>query len=135
MNSKSRSNSKSPTITKLSWNNYFGFIEQLCKQLETVIDKFDFVYGIPRGGCIPAVLISHRLNEPMIETEKLKTTKKVLVIDDIVDTAKTISQIKKKYKNNISLIAAIYKHKLCEYMPDFYIVTNNCWIQFPYEKD
>ena len=56
------------------------------KDLNMNLLKFQ-VYGIPRGGLIVAVLVSHKLGIPLITSLRDMYGKKFLVVDDIVDTA------------------------------------------------
>lgn len=62
------------------------------------------IYGIPRGGLIPAVCLAHKTNLPLI-TDPKKITEQTLIVDDIVDSGKTITSLYKKYK--IKLVAAL----------------------------
>ena len=74
-------------------------IDKIGEQLEGS-EIPQFVTGVPRGGLIPAVLISHKFSIPFIGLEAAKTLpgdlkKKILVIDDIADSGNTLAQIQR----------------------------------------
>ena len=53
-----------PNKIYYTWENIAIAIDTLCVGLE--IKEFVGVYGIPRGGCIVATILSHRLDIPYI---------------------------------------------------------------------
>lgn len=65
--------------------------------------------------------------------------KKVLIVDDIVDSGKTLKEIlsllKSKYPNTEFEIASIYYKKRAVIKPDYYVREANCWIEFFWEND
>jgi hypoxanthine phosphoribosyltransferase len=134
MNSKSRTLSKGKEKLYLDWNTYIARIYELVNQIKKSKIKFNYVYGIPRGGCIPATIISHSLNKRMIvglqELYKVLPSR-VLIVDDVVDSGKTFNYfVDNKYKT-----AALYSQINSKILPDFYVAVNTCWVVFPYEKD
>lgn len=69
----------------------------------------------------------------------LEKYKKVLIVDDIVDSGKTLKEIidllQNKYPNTEFKIASIfYKHTAC-IKPDYYVKEANKWIDFFWEAD
>ena len=88
---------------------------------------YDYVYAVPRGGYIPAVIVSHELNIPITST--LDVEGKVIVIDDVCDSGNTL-QLYKDYD-----VAAVYMNeKNCKYPPKFYGRLVDEWVEFPYEQ-
>lgn len=91
----------------------------------------DFIVGISRGGAIPAVVLSHRLNIPCIminwntrETYKqnddlhnveqlLQEGKQILLVDDIVDSGETFRQIINKWNAQSNFKFKREKVQLC----------------------
>src|SRR5689334_22448603 len=51
-----------------------------------------FVYGIPRGGLMPAGIVATALNVPMICDPPTRNTHEVLVVDDLVDSGQTLKR-------------------------------------------
>jgi len=91
--------------------------------------KFTGVYGIPRGGLILAVSLSHRLNIPLILDED-DIKKDTLIVDDIVDGGSTLARFKKK--NHITL--SLYVGENAQLKPDlFQYVRKANWVEFPWE--
>jgi len=86
----------------------------------------DNVYGIPRGGLVVAVYVSHLLDKPLV----LAPTRSTLIIDDIADSGKTLLGYQMQgYKT-----ATIYYHKKSLTKPDIYIYdTKGEFIKFPWE--
>ena len=70
---------------------------------------------------------------------ELQNAKKVLLLDDIVDSGQTIKEVLTHLKNCFPdvefKIAAIYYKKAAVIQPDFYIHEANDWIEFFWEKD
>ena len=98
-------------------------------------DKYDHICGIPRGGSIIAVYISHYCDIPFIEYEELNyinDDKNVLITDDLTDTGKTLKQFQ---DDNIDTAVIYYKPRSIV-KPTYFVeqMDNDIWIVFPYEK-
>ncbi|MCC7574519.1 hypothetical protein KO361_02915 [Candidatus Woesearchaeota archaeon] len=96
--------------------------------------KYDFIFGIPRGGLIIATLLSYKLNVPLVLDEsKLPSLSNVLVVDDIADTGNTLS----KYESlGFDSFTIFYKDKSIV-KPAFFgeVKLDETWIVFPWEVD
>jgi len=95
-----------------------------------------FVTGIPRGGLIPAILISHKFGIPYIGLEAAKALpgglkKDVLVVDDIADSGNTLSQIA---RHNF-ITATLATRHTTTYIPTITgtEINNDNWLVFPWE--
>ena len=83
-----------------------GKVEELVNDLVARIDKtkYKFVFGIPRGGCIPAQMVAQKTGLRLIENISFKLNnidlKEVLFVDDIIDSGKT----KEKYKGDFEAL-------------------------------
>jgi len=138
--SRKRSLSKSKEKILLTWGEYILIVDELYKQIKKSKIKFNYIYGIPRGGMIPAVILSHKLNINCIVEDQISYAKKgkLLIVDDIIDTGNTIQSAIDYFKlfSGIKIIkvASIFKHKKTIFKPDFYVKENSNWIVFPYEK-
>jgi hypoxanthine phosphoribosyltransferase len=119
-----------------TWNWVDTQLNNIGEQLEGS-SKPEFVTGIPRGGLIPAVLLSHRFDIPFIGLEAAKTLpgnlkKKILVIDDISDTGNTLQQI---HRHNF-ITAALAMRRSSTYTP-LYVgeyIKDDHWLVFPWEN-
>lgn len=111
----------------LSWDDTSDLIDILCKKIITEQPNIDSVFGLKRGGLIPAVMVSHRLNLPWSDVMLPNT----LVVDDICDTGVTL-------KNCIGGYTAVlhYKPHTSCYKPDIYatIHEGNEFIYYPWER-
>lgn len=140
-NAKARSNSKTPEKIYLGWVEYLLLICDLRDMIKASGIKFDYIYGPCRGGYIPAVILSHEFNVPVVENEQdfqdiADERLSVLIVDDIIDTGETINDNIDAFGGHITFhTASLYKHKKCKYKPDFYVRENSKWICFPYEKE
>jgi hypoxanthine phosphoribosyltransferase len=111
----------------LSWDDINSLVENLCKKItESKID-ITSITGIERGGLIPAVMISHKLNIPY----SYKITPTTLVVDDICDTGVTL-------KNTVAGYTAVlhYKPHTACFIPTLYsgVHEGDEWIIYPWEK-
>ena len=97
--------------------------------------KFQFITGLPRGGLIPAVLISHKLDitYKSLNLSKAITEGKYLLIDDIADSGETL--IDKKYEGYVKATLHYKKHSLIK--PDYYAreIPNDIWLVYPWENE
>ena len=78
----------------ISWNVVDECVLDIAEHLLRTEIKFDGVYGIPRGGTVLAVMLSHKLDIPFIMDVKEGPYHAVrddyIIIDDIVDTGETL---------------------------------------------
>lgn len=143
---------------RLSWDD----IERLCMTLAKEIKRrkvaFDIIVGIARGGWVPARLLSDMLDNDELHTMRVKfytgigevaakpvilhptqidvTGKKVLLVDDIADTGKSLSIAKRHLEErgagNIFVVTLIKKPH-SEINPDLYVEETDAWVIFPWE--
>ena len=64
----------------IDWVEIDSLIFQLLYRIRTSELKFKNIYGLPRGGLIPAVMLSHRLEIPLVKGDIGPDT---LIVDDI----------------------------------------------------
>ena len=72
----------------LSWDDVNDAVDDLCTKIRFDQVNIDSVHGIARGGLIPAVLISHKLDLPYTDVILPNT----LVVDDICDSGVTLEK-------------------------------------------
>ena len=102
-------------------------------------NKYNYVFGIPTGGIIPAYIISKELKAPMLSIKDFTEgnfTKdaEVLIVDDLIDGGTTLKKFnpEKKYE-----VAVVYRkeHSPKDLTTYFYREMPNEWLSFPHEKD
>jgi len=100
-------------------------------------EPVSFVTGLPRGGLIPAVLISHKYSIKYISIEDAKLLperlrRKTLVVDDICDTGITFAEIDDYEFLTLSLAYRVDS----TYVPDKYceLIEDKRWLVFPWEN-
>ena len=116
----------------LSWEDIEDWVEKLESHIKEKGLHFSGVYGVPRGGLVPATILSYRLGIPLL----LAPTKDCIIIDDIADSGKTLMHFTlNDTQFNKYFIATIYYSKRSLVTPDFYTrEKNDKWIEFPWEK-
>ncbi len=133
----------------------------ICKGIaDTVVrdhHKPDIVIGVARGGLMPAVHVSHCLHVPMVavsysskqgngdnknHSNQLPTLKqrKILIVDDIADSGKTLHELVEYYKNDndVETATCYYKYVNKIHEPTYYgyaIDDDFGWVIFPWEND
>lgn len=138
-------------------NKYYMSYKEYMKALiatEIFLDgyvnrKYDYIYGVPRGGLIPATYLSHKLEIPIIISldnnyiPKRKGPISLLIVEDIIDSGETINKIIKKLDIKINEgiidrydIVSIVTRAKNKDIPiyTYRVQKNNDWIIFPYEK-
>ena len=120
--------------TLYTWNGFDKDVIKLTAKLQTFVDSklIKNIYGIPRGGLVVAVALSHLLNIPLV-LEKRLISRKTLIVDDISDSGKTFEKIIKNKKYFGTL--ALYSTPWTRHIPTYYVRSKkqNNWIVFPWE--
>ena len=109
----------------LSWDDIVVLVEDLCDTIASSGAEITSITGVKRGGLIPAVMISHKLNIPYVD----RINKDTLVVDDICDTGETL-------KRSIAMYTATLHYKpTAKFTPDFYAKeVGTEWIVYPWER-
>ena len=110
-----------------TWQEIGNMIEKLISRIKELNLKYDGVYGIPKGGLPIAVAVANHLNLPML----LNPTENTLVIDDISDTGKTLTNIKSK------VIGCLFSSSWTTVIPDVFVeikISKEDWIIYPWEE-
>jgi hypoxanthine phosphoribosyltransferase len=113
----------------ISWNDIDDAIKIIALKILQSKIKINAIKGLPRGGLIPAVLLSHQLDIPLLKEGEVPT-KNTLIIDDICDSGETL----KPYSSNYT--ATIHYKQSAKVKPNFYVdlAKENVWIQYPWES-
>lgn len=120
----------------VDWGTIDQLITVIARKVLASDANIQGVYGIPRGGLIPAVLLSHKLGVPLVTTVKNNT----LIVDDISDSGETLTNLLKKLGYPISgthqlYTATVFERKSTSFKPDFIgkHIKYQDWIVFPWE--
>ncbi len=141
---------------------YYGY-EEFVKDLKILCNKisydYDAILAIARGGLTMAHLMGEFFNERRVFTlnsigyeesrkrEKvevfnlpdLSNAKKVLIVDDIVDSGDTILEVKASLKRLYpflkSDVATLFFKESAKFKPTFFVNYANEWIDFFWTKD
>ena len=143
-------------VMEITWNDFDFLSDRLIESIEHQGLEFDTILGIGRGGLIAATVASYKLDVKNLQNFGLNTRHtdkvvlyqkpnvfgKVLVIDDINDTGKTFSIVKKylaenyddvqsvKYASLILRNGSSFKEDIL-YGNEFFI---DHWFTFPWDK-
>ncbi len=110
-------------------------VDQLVWNLVRKIPKKEIqnIYGVPRGGLIPAVMLSHQLNLPLL-LDRSRIGKNTLIVDDLTDSGKTLVELTKEVGKVRT--AVLFHNKESIYLPTYYgDMKPDSWIVFPYETN
>ena len=111
----------------VSWWDMSDLIKDLTEKIPLEVPLADSIYGVPRGGLIPAVMLSHALDLPLVDTIGRNT----LVVDDMSDSGVTLSKMPGQFT------AVLYHkpHTSC-FTPNVWskLHEGDEWLVFPWEK-
>tara|TARA_R110001592_G_scaffold26674_6_gene99572 strand:+ start:4921 stop:5355 length:435 start_codon:yes stop_codon:yes gene_type:complete len=126
----------------LSWGDIDSLVEVLCQKIKS--SKYPLIIesitGLPRGGLIPAVMVSHKLGIPFINSNELdpitwwkKKNNSILVIDDICDSGETLQY----YQPYYTTATLHYKPQVSSITPHIYCkaVVEDEWVVYPWERE
>lgn len=118
-------------IERVNWED----IEKFVTEIDNLHKEKHFtgVYGLARGGLIPAIMISYKLSIPLLQAP----CRGCLIVDDIADTGRSLSHYILGRTNDIKyFIATIYYSHQSIVRPDYYMKEkeDNKWVVFPWEK-
>jgi xanthine phosphoribosyltransferase len=137
-----------------SWQQLETDAERLAENIGK--GKYEAIIAITRGGLIPAYFLAKHLGIRVIHTLCLSSyedqqqgkidyhtiegihveidpvvvgSKKILFVDDIVDSGETMREIRKRFPE-CSFATLITRGKE---NPDYFVREENAWVQFPWE--
>lgn len=114
-------------MEKIDFELYDNAIITLAKKIKDSGKHYTCLYPIPRGGYYPAIKISQLLNIPV--ASKLNTEFDTLIVDDIVDSGKTLEAYPDYDK------AVVYAKDYAKDKVQYYGDIKDEWLLIPDEKD
>jgi hypoxanthine phosphoribosyltransferase len=124
----------------VSWNEIDELVNSLTQQIAQSGIQFENIFGLQRGGLIPAVMVSHKLGIPMTKGTISPNT---LIIDDICDSGVTFANFFETHQKeyafpfNLNFACLHYKPQTSVFEPTFYssIWNSNDWLSYPWERE
>lgn len=149
--SKETTKLQKPATLNIAWGDFHSDAKLLAAKLKSK-GKFDAIVAVTRGGLVPAAVVASELGIRMVDTicvssydgkrqgqaEILKNISlkngNILVIDDLVDTGKTMELVRKVIPN--SHVATVYAKPKGRKTADTFVkeISQDSWIVFPWEN-
>jgi len=142
-----------------TWERIYELLLNLANQIRRAEFKPDIIVGVARGGWPPARIVSDLLENPEIANVKAEfylgvaetkgepvitqpvsvpvKNKRVLVVDDVADTGKSLALVREHLKKKGSSevrIATIYYKPWSVVTPDWFERKTSHWVVFPWER-
>jgi uncharacterized protein len=140
----------------VSWNDLEGYCDKIYSNMTKNNYKPDCIIGLLRGGIVPARIFSDHFNilldffaldvklytgiNQKMEKAKIKffdgdVKGKVLIVDDIYDSGKTMEAVLEYLKGKDITTATVFWKETAKTKPDYYaeVAKENEWIVFPFE--
>ena len=138
-----------------TWDQQFKDTETICSQIEKDEFQPNVIVGISRGGLIPGVMMSHKLNVPFKPVHASTrdfphwenylprpTDKKILIVDDICDSGETFAKYYNYHQTEFSFPFKLrtaclhYKPQTSSFQPTLWANqwSSNDWIIYPWER-
>lgn len=141
-----------------TWNQIYEMLLDIACKIQESGFQPDVIVGISRGGWPPARVLSDLLDNPNLANVKAEfylgvaetkekpiltqpvsmdvADKKVLVVDEVSDTGKSLRLVKEHIINQgagDAKIATVYYKPWSIVLPDYYGKETSRWIVFPWE--
>ena len=142
-----------------SWEQIYELLLNLANRIRKANFRPDVIVGISRGGWPPARIMSDLLENPELANVKAEfylgvaetkgepvitqpvsvsvMGKKVLVVDDVADTGKSLRLVRSHLREHGATevkIATIYYKPWSILTPDWYEKETSSWVIFPWER-
>ena len=141
-----------------TWNKICDMLLSQAEKIRQSTFKADVIVGVTRGGWVPARVLSDLLGFPDFATVRVEfylgvtetrnepvliqgvsaavTGKKVLIVDDVADTGKSLQLAREHVLQQGATevkIATVYRKPWSVIKPDYYETETSCWVVFPLE--
>ena len=112
-------------MTIVDWYSVMAAASDAARYYKDI--KFSGVYGVPRGGLVLAVLLSHRMGIPLLT----EPDDHCLIVDDVYETGRTLDAIREE--NPGASFYVIAAKKDFSYGVAYRQVAIEEWLVFPWE--
>ena len=114
------------------WDTIEDLVSTLASGIKDNIIGIKYIHGLSRGGLIPAVMLSHKLNIPYTPHPELFPKEHVLIVDDIADSGLTLDRWK-----NYETAVLHYKPHTSKTVPGIWATKHEGdeWIIYPWEGE
>jgi hypoxanthine phosphoribosyltransferase len=109
----------------LTWHDFETAVEQIAASCADA--SYCGIHGVPRGGLVLAVCLSHRLALPLLATPQPGC----LVVDDVYETGLTLAPYRQLEDSQV--VVWISKAEP-QWWQAVEVVESNEWIVFPWEN-
>jgi hypoxanthine phosphoribosyltransferase len=141
-----------------TWNQIYNMLLDMAQKIRINGFKPDMIVGVSRGGWPPARVLSDLLDNPNLANVRAEfylgvaetknepvltqpvsavvSGKKVLIVDEVADTGKSLKLIKEHVAQQGASdikIATVYYKPWSVVKPDYYERKTERWIVFPWE--
>lgn len=123
-----------PKKVFLTYSGLGRLLEKLTKKIQEAKLDLKFVYGIPIGGQLVSLHLSHFLNLKVLfelPTNGLFYQNDVIVVSGLINTGKTFEQTIPEDYRNIMKTATLFYRSYSSFKPDFSIEKTDHYIIFP----
>ena len=126
---------RAKTVVAFTWQQFDEAVNIIVESLRRkgLASKVSQIYGIPRGGLVLAVVLSHRLNLPLVRLpEDVVIEGRTLIVDDISDSGRTLE----RWGPLGACTATIHKVPNTVYVPDIWVFERGVdyWVVYPWER-
>ena len=108
----------------IDWYNINKYIEYVADKYKDL--NIPGVYGIPRGGLVLAVLLSHKMNIPLLQAPY----ENCIIIDDICDSGESLLH----YAINSSALDKPKYHITTMFYKENNLIEPECWFDKKYKE-
>ncbi len=118
----------------VDWNEIEEALNMITFRIQHKGLKPTKVLGIPRGGVILAVMMSHKFDIPYVtKCDKINSEDVLLIIDDISDSGTTMKRYYNTYFSENLITATLHLRPGSKFVPDYYYDVTEDWIVYAWE--